>query len=194
MMASTSIFRRRMLEDVKLPCTFEKPLDEEDDIKAEVKGMPFPDQALALGAYKGKTLSKQHPETYIISSDQMAVCEGTVYSKPKSQEEGIKQLMALSGKVVELHTAVVIQKNGVQQWSYVETPKVQMRSFTETEALSYLQMEQEALYRCGSCKLEGVGCYLVHSINGDPYTIQGLPINALINWLFEQKYVELIAS
>ncbi|MDE0724193.1 MAG: Maf family protein [Alphaproteobacteria bacterium] len=194
MMASTSIFRRRMLEEAKLPCIFEKPLDEEDDIKSEVKGQPFPDQALALASYKGKTLSKKHPETYIISSDQMAVCEGTVYSKPKSQEEGIKQLMALSGKVVELYTAAIVQRNGVQVWSYAETPKVQMRSFTETEAIAYLQMEPEALYCCGSCKLEGVGSYLVHSIDGDPYTIQGLPVNALINWLLEQKYVELIVS
>jgi len=194
MMASTSIFRRRMLEEVKLPCSFEKPLDEENDIKSEVRHLPFPEQALALGAYKGQTLSKNHPDTYVISSDQMAVCDGKVYSKPKSLEEGVEQLLEISGKVVELYTAAIIQKNSETVWSYVETPSVQMRKFTKTEALSYLQMEPEALYCCGSCKLEGTVCYLVHSIDGDPYTIQGLPVNALINWLMEEKHVELVVS
>lgn len=193
-MASTSIFRRRMMEEVQLPCTFKAPLDEEDDIKFTVRELPFETQAKTLAAYKGKTLSIENPDVLILSSDQMAICEGIIYSKPKDEAEALAHLMSLSGREVQLYTAAVLQQNGKVVWSHVETPKVQMRSFTAEEAEIYLKLDPEALYCCGACKLEGVGRYLVESLSGDPYTVQGMPMSALIGFLLSKKYIEMVSA
>ena len=101
--------------------------------------------------------------------------------------EALSQLTFLRGKHHELPTAICAASNGTVQWKYVETPKLTMRNFTDNFLQEYLSVAGEALSSPGAYQLEGMGASLFEQIEGDYFTILGLPLLPLLSFLRDQR-------
>ena len=127
---------------------------------------------------------------YIIGSDQTLEFEGCVLHKAKSLSEAIANLGRLSGHTHELHSAVVVAKNGIEQFSYTSTAIMKMRALSEAFLQSYAKREEEALLNSvGGYYFEGAGENLFESVTGDLNTIMGMPLLPLLAFFREKAII-----
>jgi septum formation protein len=179
-LASTSIYRKELLNRLQLPFitqspdTYETPLPEETP-----KNM-----ASRLAVAKAKSVSKLYPSALIIGSDQVADLAGTAIGKPGTYEKAAAQLRLVRGKTVDFHTAVCLYNSQTGRLqSEVVTCEVSFRNLTDAEIENYLQ--REPAFDCaGSAKAEGLGIALIaHIKSDDPNALIGLPLIKLIDML-----------
>ncbi|MBY0516677.1 MAG: Maf family protein [Bacteriovoracaceae bacterium] len=185
-LASTSVYRKKLLERLHYPFTCEKPLVEESSYKLS-QFKPI-DVARALAREKALEVSKRFPGHLIIGGDQVVALENQILSKPGSIEFGISQLLKLQNQTHELHCAVHLLGPGIDT-GFVETVKLKMRPLNFNQAKEYIELD-EPLDCAGSYKLESRGIKLFESIEGgDHDAIVGLPLmrlqNELLNLGFE---------
>jgi septum formation protein len=120
----------------------------------------------------------------VIGADQILVCEGERFDKPESLVEAAWHLRKLRGKAHALVTAACVVREGEVLWSCVETPKLTMRDFSDAFLQEYLAAEGGAVCGCvGAYRLEGLGMQLFERIEGDYFTVLGLPMLALLGFL-----------
>jgi septum formation protein len=179
-LASTSVYRRELLERLKLPF---------QTVSAEVDETPLSGEAPAVTAAR-LALAKAHavrarfPRSLIIGADQVAFCEGLRLDKPGNHAGALVQLRHASGKPVSFVTAVALVNavSGQEQAKLVPT-EVRFRKLTDREIERYLKAEPA--YDCaGSAKAEGLGISLIDSIeSSDPTALIGLPLIALSEML-----------
>jgi len=132
------------------------------------------------------------PDRWVVGGDQLLICEGVVYSKPSNRQEVAEHLNRLRGREHCLPTAVVLARHGKVQWSYCATPRLRMRSFSDGFLAAYLEEMGEGAYATvGGYKLEGLGIQLFEDIDGDVFTILGLPLLSLIG---ELRQCEVLAQ
>ncbi|MGD7069727.1 Maf family protein [Acetobacter sp. AAB5] len=190
LLASGSFSRRKMLEDVGLDFDVQVGNVNEDILKAAGKREGWKPEAVALGLAEAKALSVQQPDAFIIGADQMLSCDSVWYDKPKDLAQAREQLLALRGHTHILHTAVVLCRNGQVVWQHVDQPRLTMRLFSEAFLDAYLQTEGPAcLASVGAYRLEGPGLQLFAYIEGDSFSIQGLPLLPLLEVLREMKVI-----
>lgn len=179
-LASTSPYRRELLERLGLPFIVANPQTDET---------PHPGEApealsLRLAEAKARAVTKDHPDALIIGSDQVATVDGKIYGKPGNRERGIAQLKELSGKTVNFFTGLCLldSRSGLAQVRGVPT-LVTFRTLSERAIENYL--DREPAYNCaGSAKSEGLGIALLQSMRGDdPNALVGLPLIALCDML-----------
>ena len=172
-LASTSRYRRELLERLRLPFTVESP---------EVDETPLPGEqpaALAqrLSLAKARAVAAKHPEAVVIGSDQVADLDGTPVGKPGTHERAVQQLRAMSGRSVVFQTgvAVVCEARGFSGAALVPVT-VRFRTLNDAEIEHYLRTEQP--YDCaGSAKSETLGIALLDAIESDdPSALVGLPL------------------
>ena len=179
-LASTSRYRRELLERLKLPFKMVSPDVDETPHTAEPPAMTAARLALA----KAQAAYPQFPRALIIGSDQVAFCEGERLDKPGDHAGAVRQLRHASGKSVSFITAVALVNttSGRTQTKLVPT-EVGFRKLSDREIERYLQAEPA--YDCaGSAKAEGLGIALVDSIeSADPTALIGLPLIALSEML-----------
>ena len=179
-LASTSRYRRELLERLKLPFKMVSPDVDETPHSAEPPAMTAARLALA----KAQAAHAQFPRALIIGSDQVAFCEGERLDKPGDHAGAVRQLRHASGKSVSFITAVALVNttSGRTQTKLVPT-EVRFRKLSDREIERYLQAEPA--YDCaGSAKAEGLGIALVDSIeSSDPTALIGLPLIALSEML-----------
>lgn len=179
-LASTSPFRRRLLEKLGLPFEISDPVTDESPHPNE------PPDALVqrLALKKAASVQERFPDALIIGSDQVACIEGRVLGKPGDRPRAIEQLMAASGKLVIFHTGLCLfdASNGSYQLA-CEPFAVQFRSLTQRQIEHYLDAEKP--YNCaGSFRSEGYGIVLFERMIGeDPNTLVGLPLIRLVGML-----------
>ncbi|GGF59161.1 Maf-like protein [Terasakiella brassicae] len=155
---------------------------DENLIKSE--GLSVRQTALKLSFAKAMAVSEKYPGSYIIGADQMMECEGQRYDKPVDQKEAKKQLMDLRGKIHHLISAVSIVKNGELIWSYAQDAELEMRDFSDMFLDCYLEdIGDDVLTTVGGYRLESKGVQLFSRIEGDYFTILGLPLLALLEFL-----------
>lgn len=174
-LASTSPYRRQLLQRLQVPFRCEAPQVDESALPGE-----FP-QALAerLATAKARAVSALHPGTLVIGSDQVASIDGRCIGKPGGYDAAAQQLRDSSGRKVLFYTGLAVAGPGPDQChSQVETFCVEFRQLAETEILAYLRKEQP--YDCaGSFKCEGLGIALFRRMIGDdPTALEGLPLIA----------------
>ncbi len=172
-LASTSRYRRELLERLHLPFEVVSPQVDETPRPGE------PPAALAarLAAAKAAAVSALHPQAVVIGSDQVAELDGAPIGKPGTHERAVAQLRAMRGRSVVFHTAVAVQRAAAGYAGAALAPvTVRFRDLSDAEIEHYLHTEQP--YDCaGSAKCETLGIALLAAIESvDPTALVGLPL------------------
>ena len=189
-LASTSPWRKEVLESTGLTFSCVAPEVDEETLKPSLRNLPVAEQAMALALYKGKGISLKNPDAYILCGDQIGAAEGCIYEKPHTNACAIKDLLNLSGKKLTYYTAAALLKNGTVVWQNVLTPSVTFRNITEEEAAAYVELE-DVTGICGSCETKGIGQHLLNSKDGDFSAILGLPMAEILTALHQASVVSL---
>ncbi|MEW5837543.1 MAG: Maf family nucleotide pyrophosphatase [Pseudomonadota bacterium] len=181
-LASTSPYRRALLERLRLPFSALKPGVEESALPGEEAEA----MVCRLAQAKARAVAEQQPHAWVIGSDQCAVLNGQILGKPGTHERARAQLQAASDQQVIFHTGLCLTQRASGFERTVNVPfRVQFRELSLDEIEHYLQREQP--YDCaGSFKSEGLGITLFQSLQGDdPSALIGLPLIALCAMLRE---------
>ena len=163
---------------------------DEDAIKIKMRenGAIVDQVAEQLAMAKAKIISIDHPDKFIIGADQMLACEGVWYDKPEDIESARGHLKSLRGKTHQLVSATVILFGKRCVWRYVDTSNLTMREFSDDFIEIYLNQVGEKLYRSvGAYQLEGLGAQLFSGIEGDYFSILGLPLLPMMEFLRANK-------
>lgn len=175
-LASTSAYRKALLERLALAFVIASPQVDERPLGAEAPAAT----AVRLAALKAQSVRATHRDALIIGSDQVAVSGGRLLGKPGDHASAARQLRSLSGKSADFHTAVALldAASGRMQ-SEVVPCRVHFRQLDDARIENYLRREQP--FDCaGSAKAEGLGIALIARIEtDDPTSLIGLPLIAL---------------
>ena len=176
-LASTSPYRKQLLQQLNLQFTTVKPLADEESLKKTAK-VSLLDLPLFLAQKKAESLITQYPQDLIIGSDQMGLLNNTPLNKTGTKDKAIQQLKTLQGKTHTLLTALAVYAQG--KWHHhVDTTTLTMRSLTDEQIKNYVDLENP-IDCAGSYKIEGLGVSLFeHVKTKDPSAIVGLPLMAL---------------
>lgn len=179
-LASTSAYRKALLQRLQIPFRSVAPTAEEARIPGELPAA----MASRLALAKAHSVAQHHPQALVIGSDQVAALGDQVMGKPGSHAIARAQLEASSGREVEFHTglALVCTARELEQF-HVEPFTVQFRRLSEAQIEGYLRREQP--FDCaGSFKCEGLGIALFTRLHGDdPTSLEGLPLITLVRLL-----------
>lgn len=189
-LASGSSTRARLLRDAGVPVLIDPAGIDEDEIKASMKaeGAPVSDIAQALADLKASRKSAQYPGAFVIGADQMLDCDGTWFDKPPTLERARAQLEALAGRTHHLHTAATVARDGGVIWRHLTRPALTMRRLSPEFLADYVRREGEDLLgSVGAYRLEGRGAQLFADIRGDYFSILGLPLLPLLDFLRTHK-------
>lgn len=184
-LASRSAIRRQIMTDAGL--SFEvitKPVDEgaiKDSMLAE--GAKLPDIADALAQAKAMGVSKVE-SGLVIGADQIMVMDNQLYDKPPTMEAARERLISMRGKTHYLMGAIVICENGVPVWRHMAKTKLMMRDFSDDFLEDYLRVEgEQILSSVGAYRFEGRGGQLFTDVEGDFFSILGLSLLPLLEYL-----------
>lgn len=187
-LASGSSARARMLEQAGISFAVDVAAVDEAAVKAamaEETGSPAR-VAEVLAELKAVRVSARHPGLMVIGADQMLDCDGTWFDKPADRAAARDQLLALRGRTHRLTSSVVAVRDGRRLWHHSEAAKLTMRNFSEAFLDQYLEQAGEAvLASVGAYQLEGLGAQLFMLAEGDFFTILGLPLLPLLDFLRE---------
>ena len=149
------------------------------------------DLAMILAQAKAMTVSQMFGDAYVIGADQTLLFQNSVYDKPASTEEARDQLLALRGEKHQLETAVCVMRNQETLWSLSDSSYLLMRDFSPEFLGHYLAAEGDNVKTSvGGYKLEGLGLQLFEKIEGDFFSILGLPMLKLMTFLRSQNLIE----
>lgn len=185
-LASGSEIRARLLRNAGLsPDIRPARIDEEAIRAALAAGDASPhDLADRLAEMKARRVSDRNPEALVLGCDQVLDCHGEVFVKPTNAEEARAQLRALSGQTHRLHSAAVICHAGEPLWRHVGEARLTMRDVSESYLADYVARNWDSIRHSVGCyKLEEEGVRLFTRIEGDYFTILGLPLIELLTWL-----------
>jgi septum formation protein len=191
-LASASKSRANLMQAAGLVFECVPPHVDEDAIKASLKaeGHTAADCAQALAAFKAGTISQRYPESLVIGADQMLECDGVWFDKPKDAAEVRNHMLTLRGKTHVLPTSVVVAMNGAPIWHHTVSPKLTVRDFSDTFLDEYVaEVGAAVISSVGAYHLEGRGAQLFTKIEGDFFTILGLPLLPLLAFLREHQVV-----
>ena len=184
-LASGSASRKALLAGAGIKAETVKPLVDEESAKAAMRaeGVSIRDQAMALAELKALKVSSQR-SGLVIGGDQMLALGERAFDKPADLANARRHLEALSGQSHRLETAIVIAEDGAIVWKYLARPKLTMRALSEDFISSYLECTgEDVLSTVGGYKLEGLGSQLFTEIEGDYFSILGLPLLPLLDYL-----------
>jgi len=186
-LASRSAARRRLLEAAGIPIEL-CPADL-DERALEGNAVPQSPTAVAalLAREKAAMVAKAHPDRLVLGADQTLALGAKRFSKSPDRLAARAQLQALRGRTHELHAAIAFVQDGAVVFEHVETARLTMRAFSDDFLNRYLDTVGDAvLASVGGYQLEGLGVQLFESIEGDYFTILGLPILQALDFLRRQ--------
>ena len=146
------------------------------------------DIAALLAREKSLSVSMQRPDRFIVGADQTLALGPKLFSKPAGRDQAAEQLHALAGGTHELHSAVAVARDGKILFAEVTSARMTMRRLNEVEITAYLDEAGEAVTSSvGAYQLEGLGINLFERIEGDHFTILGLPLLPLLAFLRNER-------
>ncbi len=188
LLASSSPYRRQLLEKLQLTFNWERPNVDETPLLGE-----HPEElVLRLASAKAQSLALKYPQHLIIGSDQVAIFNNRIIGKPSNHENAFAQLKSCSGNKVIFYTGLCLFNSQTKTChTQLETYQVHFRHLQDSQIENYLQ--RETPYDCaGSFKSEGLGISLFHSMEGrDPNSLIGLPLIALVD-LLEKEGISVL--
>jgi len=185
-LASTSVTRQRLLRAAGLTFTAEPAAVDEtsvmDSLAAE-KAKPR-DVADVLAELKALKVSHRHPEAWVIGADQVLSLGAEMLQKPGDRAAARAQLQKLRSHTHVLSSAVCVARGGSVVWRVVKEAQLTMRPFSDPFLDAYLvEAGEDILSSVGAYHVEGIGIQLFSEIEGDVFTIQGLPLLPLVDFL-----------
>lgn len=193
-LASESAARRAMLSNAGIPHEAMAPRVDEDSAKAALRAEGISPRGLAdaLAELKAVRLSSRIPGALVLGCDQtLALDDGTMLDKPADRAAAAAQLRLLSGRVHSLRSAAVIAENGQPVWRHVDRAKLHVRPLSDAFIESYLDAEYGHVSGCVGCyRIEGPGIQLFSRIEGSHFTILGMPLLALVDYLRTRKILQ----
>lgn len=185
-LASTSRTRALILGNAGIAHDCVAPNVDEASIRDALRaeGASVAKQADLLAETKALRVSQKHPGVVVLGCDQMLEIEGEALDKPASRDEARGHLIRLRGKTHTLETAIVACVDGAPVWRHLAKPKLTMRAFSDDFLEDYLwQAGDKVMTSVGAYQLEGIGAQLFSRIEGDYFSILGLPLLPLTGWL-----------
>jgi septum formation protein len=149
-------------------------------------GVDAGDLALLLAAAKAEQVSRSEPEALVIGADQVMGCGGALFQKPHNLEAAREQLRTLRGRTHSLNAGLCVARGGETVWRHLGCAHLTMRPFSDAFLGDYCRSEGETLLSSvGAYRIEGRGIQLFSRVEGDHFTIIGLPLLPLLGYLRE---------
>lgn len=176
-LASKSAARRHMLANAGVAFSVQVADIDENTVKALHDPGDAAGLAVELARVKALAVSRHNDDAWVLGADQTLAFDGGLVSKAASLDEARARLMAMRGQRHQLHSGAALARNGQIVWSGVETATLKIRTFSLAFLDAYLAAEGEDLLSCvGSYRLEGMGAQLFEAVEGDYFTVLGLPL------------------
>ena len=191
-LASQSRARQMLLQNAGFD--FEPvPADIDERKVQKASGLSVPDEiASLLAREKARSVSSQKPGRYVIGADQTLALGERLFSKPGGRDQAAEQLRALAGKTHELHSAVAVARDGKILFADISVARMTMRRLGAAEIDAYLDQAGAAVTTSvGAYQLEGLGVHLFVRIEGDHFTILGLPLLPLLAFLRSERLLSV---
>jgi septum formation protein len=186
-LASVSSSLRAMLDAAGVPFEAMAPGVDEEAAKASLRaaGRPPRDLANALAELKALKVSSRHPDAPVLGSDSIVeLQDGRLLDKPASPEQAAEHLRLLSGRRHYLYSAAVIAEGGRPVWRFVDRATMHVRPLSDAFIDTYLEREWEQARWCvGAYRVEGPGAQLFSRIEGSQFTVMGLPLLPVLDYL-----------
>ncbi len=191
-LASASISRCALLRDAGIAIERDPASVDEDDVKRSFRNQngSAAQVAEALAELKAQVVSQRYEGALVIGADQMLQCGGVWFDKPVDRDHARGHLIALRGKTHELLSAVCVIRDGECLWRHLESARLTMRPFSDAFLDEYLAAAGESVCASvGAYRLENHGAQLFSRIEGDYFTILGLPLLPLLGFLVNHGVV-----
>jgi septum formation protein len=191
-LASQSRARQTLLANAGID--FEAvPAELDERAVQQASGLPAPaDIAALLAREKALVVSSQQPGKFVVGADQTLALGSRLFSKPASRAQAAEQLHALAGRSHQLHSAVAVVRDGKILFAKTTIARMTMRQLGEAEIGAYLDQAGEAVTSSvGGYQLEGLGIHLFERIEGDHFTILGLPLLPLLAFLRSERLLNV---
>jgi septum formation protein len=192
-LASTSPHRRKLLEDAGLSIEVVAPDIDERSVEAPLSdtGATPADVATVLATAKALAVSELHPGRLVLGFDQVLSLDGEILHKPQDMEAARRRLLQLSGRTHRLDSAAVLARDGDIVWSGLGTATLTMRRLDPGFIGRHLaRVGSRALSSVGAYQIEGEGIQLFSKIEGDLFTIVGVPLLAVLEALREHSALD----
>jgi septum formation protein len=192
-LASASRTRSDLLERAGVPVVAEAAAIDEAAVKAtfQAEGASAEACAEGLALLKARRISTRHPTSLVIGADQILDCNGVWFDKPADLVQARAHLDALRGKSHRLVTAAIVLRGSERLWHTVAIASLTMRPLTDGFIEEYLKrIGDSALTSVGAYQLEGLGAQLFERVEGDFFTVLGLPLLPLLGFLRGQSVIQ----
>jgi septum formation protein len=193
-LASKSAARRAMLTNAGISFTADAADLDEKEILSSITNpeATTTDKARLLACEKALSVAKNYPDALVIGADQILELDGEILTKAADAQEAKENLKYLRGKIHTLISAVCVVRNKEILWEYADHAALGMREFEDDFLDRYCVKAGDALTTCvGGYELEGIGVQLFSNVQGDYFTILGMPLLPLLKYLYEEQGIGL---
>ena len=185
-LASSSAIRRAMLEEAGLEFEVASPNIDESAFKANA--LLTDDLATDLAQAKALAVSATQVGNWVIGSDSVVSVQGRLFDKPADRGQAAAHLRFFSGKTMQLTSAAALARDGRVDWSHADTASLEVRDLSDAFIGDYLDREWPAVSHCvGVFRIEGPGVQLFDEIQGNYFTILGMPLIPLLQALRDRE-------
>lgn len=193
-LASASIVRNNLLRAAGVEFSVQASNVDEAAIRQVLDipdgSMPPADIGLVLAEAKARAVAELNPGALVIGADQILALDTEIFSKPDSIAAAHRQLMQLRGRTHELHAGICCVRNDKTLFRYTDSASLTVREFSDDFLQNYLNLEgEDVCTSVGAYKLEGRGVQLFNKIEGDYFTILGLPMVPLLEFLRDEEVI-----
>lgn len=186
-LASQSASRRAMLDAAGVTYEAMPAYLDERALEVSLQGSPPDLIALALAEAKALAVSKERPEALVLGSDSLVAVDGRRFDKPASRDQAAEHLRFFSGREMQLFSAACLARGDQVLWTHVALARLQVRELSEGFIADYLAHEWPAVAGCvGVFRIEARGVQLFNAIEGDHFTVLGMPLLPVLGALREQ--------
>ena len=192
-LASGSEIRATLLRNAGLTIEVAPARIDEDAVRAalDAEGASPRDQADTLAELKARKGSARHPGALVLGCDQILALDRAIFAKPRTPEEALDQLRALRGQTHQLLSAAVLYRDGEPQWRHVGVVRLRMREASDRYLEDYVARTWDSIrHSVGGYKLEEEGVRLFSRIDGDYFSVLGLPLLELLSYLTLRGVIE----
>ena len=192
-LASGSTVRQRLLKNAGVVAAAEPACINEPALKSELlrKGYSPAETSAALGERKALSVSARNPEALVIGCDQVLEFQGRLISKSSSEAEASRLLQKLSGGEHGLHSSAAVCRKGVTLWQHVDSALITMKKLSNSFIDAYVERNSRTILQSVGCYLiEAEGIRLIKRVEGDFFTVCGLPLMPLLSYLEDMDVLE----